>query len=65
MILGGALGNLIDRTARMGVVDWIDVYIGRHHWPAFNIADIGITLGATIIVLHVLFGKRARASVQG
>ncbi len=65
MILGGAIGNLVDRTARMGVVDWIDVYIGAHHWPAFNIADIGITLGAGIIVLCALFGKRAAASVPG
>jgi len=61
MILGGAVGNLVDRTARMGVVDWIDVYVGVHHWPAFNIADIGITLGAAIIVLHALFGVRAAA----
>ncbi|MFC5510441.1 signal peptidase II [Massilia jejuensis] len=61
MILGGALGNLVDRTARMGVVDWIDVYVGVHHWPAFNIADIGITLGAAVIVLHALFGVRAAA----
>jgi len=61
MILDGAVGNLVDRTARMGVVDWIDVYVGVHHWPAFNIADIGITLGAAIIVLHALFGVRAAA----
>lgn len=63
MILGGALGNLVDRTARLGVVDWIDVYVGTHHWPAFNIADIGITLGAAVIVLHSLFGVRAEAPV--
>lgn len=62
MILGGAVGNLVDRTARMGVVDWIDVYVGVHHWPAFNIADIGITLGAAVIVLHSLFGVRAAAT---
>ena len=62
MILGGAVGNLIDRTARMGVVDWIDVYVGPHHWPAFNIADIGITLGAATIVVHSLFGTPAPAS---
>jgi len=61
MILGGAVGNLADRTVRMGVVDWIDVYVGVHHWPAFNIADIGITLGAAVIVLHSLFGVRAAA----
>ena len=64
MILGGAVGNLVDRTARLGVVDWIDVYVGVHHWPAFNIADIGITLGAAVIVLHALFGGRAEAPVS-
>lgn len=64
MILGGALGNLVDRTARLGVVDWIDVYVGVHHWPAFNIADIGITLGAGVLVLHALFGGRAEAPVS-
>lgn len=61
MILGGAVGNLVDRTARMGVVDWIDIYAGAYHWPAFNIADIGITLGAATIVLHALRGGRASA----
>ncbi len=64
MILGGAVGNLVDRTARMGVVDWIDVHVAAHHWPAFNIADIGITIGATVIVLHALFGARATPSVS-
>ncbi len=64
MVLGGAIGNLVDRTARLGVVDWIDVYVGVHHWPAFNIADIGITLGAAVIVLHALFGGRAEAPVS-
>ncbi len=55
MILGGAVGNLVDRTARMGVVDWIDLYAGVHHWPAFNIADVGITLGAAVLILNELF----------
>lgn len=64
MILGGALGNLADRTARLGVVDWIDMYVGVHHWPAFNVADIGITLGAAVIVLHALFSVRAEGSVS-
>lgn len=54
MILGGAVGNLADRTVRMGVVDWIDLYVGVHHWPAFNIADIGITLGAAVFILNEL-----------
>jgi signal peptidase II len=64
MILGGAVGNLVDRTARMGVVDWIDVHLGLHHWPAFNVADIGITIGASVIVLHTLVGVRGAPSVS-
>lgn len=62
MILGGAVGNLVDRSVRMGVVDWIDLYAGAHHWPAFNIADISITLGAATIVLHALRGANTQAS---
>lgn len=50
MILGGALGNLADRVARAGVTDWIDVFIGTHHWPAFNIADIGIVVGTALFI---------------
>jgi len=58
LILGGAIGNLIDR-ARVGfVVDFVDVYWGDHHFWAFNVADAAITVGATIIVLDMLFVKR-------
>ena len=64
MILGGAIGNLIDRAARMGVVDWIDLYVGTYHWPAFNIADIGITLGAATIVLHTVFSGSTSVTVH-
>lgn len=60
LILGGAVANMIDRVVREAVVDWIDLHWGPHHWPAFNIADIGITLGATWIVIHeVLVRKQA------
>lgn len=54
LILGGALGNLIDRLRFGYVVDFIDLYAGEHHWPAFNIADAGITVGAALLVLHIL-----------
>lgn len=54
LILGGALGNLIDRLRFGYVVDFIDLYAGEHHWPAFNIADAGITIGAALLVLHIL-----------
>jgi signal peptidase II len=44
-ILGGALGNLIDRFRFRAVIDFLDVYCGNYHWPAFNIADSAITIG--------------------
>lgn len=54
LVLGGALGNLVDRLARGVVIDFIDVYYGRWHWPAFNIADSAITVGAVLVVLSTL-----------
>jgi signal peptidase II len=54
LILGGALGNLIDR-ARFGyVVDFLDVHWHHHHWPAFNVADIGISVGVVLLLLDML-----------
>lgn len=50
-ILAGALGNVVDRLIRGAVVDWLDVHIAGYHWPAFNLADIGITLGAAALVV--------------
>lgn len=49
-ILGGAIGNLIDRVRFGYVVDFIDVYVGTAHWPAFNIADSSIFIGAAIMI---------------
>jgi signal peptidase II len=51
LILSGALGNLIDRSRYGEVLDFLDVYIGRHHWPAFNVADSLICVGAGFLVL--------------
>jgi signal peptidase II len=54
LIMGGAAGNLLDR-ARLGyVIDFVDVYWGRHHWPAFNVADSAITIGVALLVLDIL-----------
>ena len=58
LVLGGAFGNLWDRLARGAVVDFIDVYYGRYHWPAFNVADAAITTGALILVLVSFLGDR-------
>lgn len=52
LILGGALGNLYDRVAYGHVVDFIDVHAAGWHWPAFNVADSGITVGAGILILE-------------
>ncbi len=51
-ILGGAVGNLIDRSIYGHVIDFIDVFYGPHHWPAFNVADSAITVGAFLLILH-------------
>ena len=55
LVLGGAIGNLIDRLAYGYVIDFLDVYYGTWHWPAFNIADSAITLGV-ILMLAESFG---------
>jgi signal peptidase II len=58
LILGGAVGNLIDR-ARLGyVVDFLDLHWRSHHWPTFNVADIGITVGVALLLADMLFGPR-------
>jgi signal peptidase II len=54
-VLGGAVGNLIDRVLYGYVVDFIDVHVGAWHWPAFNVADSAICLGAVLIVYDALF----------
>ena len=53
LILGGALGNLIDRIRFGKVVDFLDFYIGSYHWPAFNVADSAISLGALVLVVEI------------
>src|SRR4051812_44835386 len=57
LILGGALGNLWDRVAEGRVVDFLDFYVGSYHWPAFNIADSAIVVGALMLVAEILFAK--------
>ena len=51
LVLGGALGNLIDRILYGYVIDFLDVYVGDWHWPAFNVADSAITVGVVMLVL--------------
>lgn len=54
LILGGAVGNVIDRIAYGHVIDFLDVFVGNWHWPAFNIADSAICVGAVLFVLDEL-----------
>ncbi|WP_027253084.1 signal peptidase II [Photobacterium halotolerans] len=65
LIIGGALGNLFDRLYHGFVVDFLDFYIGQHHWPAFNIADSAICVGAGLIILEgLLTGKTKTKTSQ-
>ena len=61
LILGGAVGNLIDRAFRGHVIDYLDFYWQSWHWPAFNLADIGIVGGATMLILSSLLTPNAEA----
>lgn len=54
LILGGAIGNLIDRITIGHVTDFIDLYVGRFHWPAFNVADSSLTVGIIILFIEIL-----------
>lgn len=56
-ILGGAIGNLIDRFRHGEVVDFLDFHVGAYHWPAFNLADSAITVGAALIAFGLISGK--------
>ena len=57
LIMGGAIGNLIDRIRFEKVVDFLDVYIGKYHWPAFNVADSAISIGIGIFIYHIFLKK--------
>ncbi|NOX26789.1 MAG: signal peptidase II [Gammaproteobacteria bacterium] len=62
LVLGGALGNVIDRIRLGYVVDFVDVYYKQSHWPAFNIADAAITLGAILLVWDTLFHQEKQSA---
>lgn len=58
LILGGAIGNLIDRAFLGFVIDFIDVYYKQYHWPVFNIADSAICVGAVLLLLDLCKNRR-------
>lgn len=63
-IIGGAIGNVIDRIRLGAVFDFLDFHIGDSHWPAFNVADSFICIGAVMIILYSLFVKKTKEEVK-
>jgi len=55
-VLGGAIGNMIDRVTLGSVIDFVDVYVGAYHWPTFNVADSAITGGVIVLCADALWG---------
>ncbi len=62
LIMGGALGNLWDRVMSGKVTDFLDFYIGSHHWPPFNIADSAIVVGALLLMTRMLAKDKPKAA---
>ena len=58
LIVSGAVGNLIDRLLYGGVIDFLDFHIGQYHWPAFNVADISITVGTALLGIGLFKEKK-------
>ena len=62
MILGGAVGNVVDRIVYGHVIDFIDVFYGSWHWPTFNVADSAISIGAFLLLLDVFRGSHEKTT---
>jgi len=62
LLLGGATGNVTDRIVHGAVTDFFEVWFGSYHWPAFNVADSAITIGAALIILDVLIFHKHHTS---
>ena len=58
LIMGGALGNLWDRIGKGTVTDFLDFYLGQHHWPPFNVADSAIVVGSIVLIWKVVLGPQ-------
>lgn len=65
LVISGAIGNLIDRLSYGYVIDFIDFYVNRWHWPAFNVADIAICIGAGLLILDAFKGEQRNHSASG
>lgn len=64
LILGGAIGNLIDRISHGFVIDFIQLHLNQFYWPAFNIADSAICVGAVMVAIEILF-RHKKSNVDG
>jgi signal peptidase II len=64
LIFGGAVGNLIDRLRFGAVVDFLDFYVGMAHWPAFNVADSAITIGAVLMIWEMILNRKNKSSAS-
>src|SRR5689334_7563983 len=64
LVFGGALGNLWDRIASGRVIDFLDFYVGSHHWPAFNIADSAIVVGALLLLSEIFLAPQEEKSQE-
>ena len=62
LVFGGGLGNLVDRVAYGEVIDYLLFYYGQYHWPAFNLADSGITVGVGMMIVDLLRSPPETAS---
>jgi signal peptidase II len=61
LVMGGALGNLFDRIVHGTVTDFVEVHVGEHYFPAFNVADSAITIGACLLLLDMWYSKERKS----
>ncbi len=64
LVFGGALGNLWDRVAAGRVIDFLDFYLGSHHWPAFNVADSAIVIGALLLLSEIFLSPQEEKAMS-
>ena len=64
LVFGGALGNLWDRVANGRVIDFLDFYVGSHHWPAFNVADSAIVIGALLLLSEIFLAPQKEKTIS-
>lgn len=64
LVFGGAVGNLWDRVASGRVIDFLDFYLGSHHWPAFNVADGAIVVGALLLLSEIFLSPQEEKALS-